>query len=72
MINFTVSGSFPLLNFLLNQTISLIILDQFLSFTDNLMVVSFEEIYSRSLFVIMRLAYQDLKLENVFVFFYLA
>ena len=40
-------------------------LDQFLSFTDNFMVVSFKEIISKSALDIMKLAYRDLKLGNV-------
>ena len=72
MMGYTVSRSFPLLNFLLHQAISLTSLDQFLSFTDNFMVVSFEDIISKSAFDIMKLAYRDLKLGNalrVFFFF---
>ena len=69
MMDYTVSRSFPLLNFLLHQAISLTSLDQFLSFTDNFMVVSFEDIISKSAFDIMKLAYRDLKLGNVFGFF---
>ena len=65
MTDYTVSRSFPLLNFLLHQAISLTSLDQFLSFTDNFMVVSFEDIISKSAFDIMKLAYRDLKLGNV-------
>ena len=65
MMDYTVSRSFPLLNFLLHQTISLTSLDQFLSFTDNFMVVSFEDIISQSAFDITWLAYRDLKLGNV-------
>ena len=64
MTDYTVSRSFPLLNFLLHQAISLTSLDQFLSFTDNFMVVSFEDIISKSAFDIMKLAYRDLKLGN--------
>ena len=72
-MDYTVSRSFPLLNFLLHQAISITSLDQFLSFTDNFMVVSFEDIISKSAFDIMKLAYRDLKLVNVsrVVFFYL-
>ena len=65
MMDYTVSRSFPLLNFLLHQTVSLTNLDQFLSFTDHFMVVSFEGIISKSVFDIMKLAYRDLKLGNV-------
>ena len=57
MMNFTVSRNFPLLNFLLHQAISLISLDQFLSFTDNFMVLSFEDIYRKSVFDMMKLVY---------------
>ena len=64
-MDYTVSRSFPLLNFLLHQAISITSLDQFLSFTDNFMVVSFEDIISKSAFDIMKLAYRDLKLGNV-------
>ena len=71
MMDYTVSRSFPLLNFLLHQTISLTSLDQFLSFTDNFMVVSFEDIISKSAFDIMKLAYRDLKLGNVFGVFFI-
>ena len=71
MMDSTVSKSFPLLNFLLHQAISLTSLDQFLSFTD-FMVVSFEDIISKSAFDIMKLTYRDLKLENVLrAFFYM-
>ena len=70
MMDSTVSKSFPLLNFLLHQAISLASLDQFLSFTD-FMVVSFEYIISKSEFDIMKLAYRDLKLENVLRAFFL-
>ena len=65
MMDYTVSTSFPLLNFLPHQAISLTSLDQRLSFTDNFMVVSFENIISESAFDIMKLAYGDLKLGNV-------
>ena len=65
MMDYTVSRSFPLLSFLLHQLISPTSLDQFLSFTDNFMVVSFEDIISKSAFDIMKLAYRDLKLGNV-------
>ena len=65
MMDYTVSRSFPLLNFLLHQTISLTSLDQFLSFTDNFMVVSFDDIISKSALDILKLAYRDLKLGNV-------
>ena len=61
---YTVSKSFPLLSFLLHQLISLNSLDQFLSFTGNFMVASFEDIISKSAFDIMKLAYRNLKLEN--------
>ena len=71
MMDYTVSRSFPLLNFLLHQAISLTSLDQFLSFTDNFMVVSFEDIISKSAFDIMKLAYRDLKLGNVLRFFFI-
>ena len=71
MMDYTVSRSFSLLNFLLHQAISLTSLDQFLSFTDSFMVVSFEDIISKSAFDIMKLAYRDLKLGNVLrCFFY--
>ena len=73
MMDYTVSRSFPLLNFLLHQTIGLTSLDQFLSFTNNFMVVSFENNISKSVFHIMKLAYRDLKLGNALrVFCYLA
>ena len=65
MMDYTVSRSFPLLNFLLHQTISLTSLDQLLSFTDIFMVVTFEDIISKSAFDIMKLAYRDLKIGNV-------
>ena len=65
MMDYTVSRSFPFVNFLLHQAISLSSLDQFLSCTDNFMVVSFEDIISKSAFDIMKLAYRDLKLGNV-------
>ena len=71
MMDFTVSRGFPLLNFLLHQTINLTSLDQFLSFTDNFMVVSSEDIISTSAFNIMKLAYRDLKLGNVLRFFFI-
>ena len=71
MMEYTVSRSFPLLNFLLHQTNGLTSLDQFLSFTDNFVVVSFEDMISKSAFDIIKLAYRDLKLGNVLrVFFY--
>ena len=70
MMDHTVSRSFPLLNFLLHQTISLTSLDQFLSSTDNFMGVLFEDIISKSPFDIMKLTYRDLKLENVLRIFY--
>ena len=54
-----------MLNFLLRKAISLTSLDQLLSFTDNFMEVSFEDIISNSAFDIMKLAYRDLKLGNV-------
>ena len=65
MMNYTVSKRFPLLNVLLHQTINLTSLDQFLSFIDNFMVVSFENIISKSALDIMKLAYRDIKLGNV-------
>ena len=65
MMDYTVSRSFPLLSFLLHQSISPTSLDQFLSFTDNFMVVSFEDIISKNAFDIMKLADQVLKLGNV-------
>ena len=68
MMDYRVSRSFPLINFLLHQAISLTSLDQFLSYTDNFMLVSFEEIVSQNAFEIMKLAYRDLKLRNVFFF----
>ena len=68
MMDYTVSRSFPLINFLLHQAISFTSLDQFLSYTDNFMLVSFEEIVSQNAFEIMKLAYRDLKLRNVFFF----
>ena len=70
MMGNTVSRSFPLLNFLLHQTISLTSLDQFLSSTNNFMGVLFEDIISKSPFDIMKLTYRDLKLENVLGIFY--
>ena len=69
MMDYTVSRSFPLLNFLLHQAISLTSLDQFLSFTDNFVVVSFGDIISKSAFDIMKLPYWDLKLGNVLSIF---
>ena len=68
MMDYTVSRSFPLLNllnFLLHQVVTLTSLDQLLSFTNNFMVVSFEDIINKSAFDIMKLAYRDLKLGNV-------
>ena len=62
MMDYTVSRNFTLLNFLLHQAISLTRLDQFLSFTDNFMVVSFEDIISKNAFDVMKLVYRDLKL----------
>ena len=70
MMDYTVSRSFPFVNFLLHQAISLSSLDQFLSCTDNFMVVSFEDIISKSAFDIMMLAYRDLKLGNVLLGFF--
>ena len=70
-MDYTVSRSFSLLSFLLHQAINLISLDQFLSFTDNFMVVSFEDIISKSAFDIMKLAYRDLKLGNVLRVFFI-
>ena len=65
MTDYTVSRSFPLHNFLLHQTIKLASLDQFLSLTDDFMVVSFEDIISKIAFNIMKLAYRDLKPGNM-------
>ena len=65
MMDYIVSRSFPLLNFLLHKATSLTSLDQFLSFTYNFMVLSFEDIISKSAFGIMKLAYRDFKLGNV-------
>ena len=73
MMDYTVSRSFPLLNllnFLLHQVITLTSLDQFLSFTNNFMVVSFDDIISKSEFDIMKLVYRDLKLGNVLQAFF--
>ena len=69
-MDYTVSRSFPLLNFLLYQAINLTSLDQLLSFTDNFMVVLFEDIISKNVFNIMKLAFRDLKLGNVLHVFY--
>ena len=71
MMDYTVSRSFPLLNFLLHQTISVTSLEQFSSFIDNFMVVSFENIISKSAFDIMKLADRDLKLGNVLRVFFI-
>ena len=71
MMDYTVSRSFPLINFLLHQAISLTSLDQFLSYTDNFMLVSFQEIVSQNTFEIMKLAYRDLKLRNVLRVFFM-
>ena len=71
MMDYTVSRSFPLLNFLLHQAISLTSLDLFLFFIDSFMVVSFEDIFNKSAFKIMKLAYRDLKLQNVLRVFFL-
>ena len=71
MIGYTVIRSFPLLSFLLHQAISLTSLHQFLSFTDNFMAVSFEDIISKSAFDIMKLAYRDLNLVNVLRAFFI-
>ena len=54
MLHYAVN-SFPLLNFLLHQAIGLNSLDQFLSFTDNFIVVSFEDVISKNTFDIMKL-----------------
>ena len=62
MMDYAVSRNFTLLNFLLHQAISLTRLDQFLPFTDNFMVVSFEDIISKNAFDVMKLVYRDLKL----------
>ena len=64
-MDYRVSRSFPVLSFLLHEAISFTSLDQFLSFTDNVMVVSFEDIICKSAFDIMKLAYRDRKLGNV-------
>ena len=64
-MNYTVSRSFPLLNFLLYQAISLTSLDQFLSFTN----IFYGGIICKSAFDIMKLVYRDLKLGNVLRFF---
>ena len=69
MMDYTVSRSFSLLNFLLYQAISITSLDQFLSFTGNSMVVSFENIISKNAFDIMKIGYRDLKLGNVLLVF---
>ena len=71
MMDHTVSRSFYLLNFLLHETISLTSLDQFLSFSDNFMMVLFENIISKSVFDMMALAYRDLKLGNVVTGFFI-
>ena len=71
MMDYAVSRSFPLLNFLLHQAINFTSLGQFLSFTDNFMVVSFEDIISKNAFDIMKLAYQYLKLGNVLRVFFI-
>ena len=72
MMDHAVSRSFPLLNFLLHQGISFTSLDQFLSFTDNFMVVSFEDIISKSAFDMMKLAaYRNLKLGYVLRVFFI-
>ena len=70
-MDYTVSRSFPLINFLLHQAISFTSLDQFLSYTDNFMLVSFQEIVSQNAFEIMMLAYRDLKLRNVLRVFFM-
>ena len=65
MMDYTVSRSFPLLNFLLYQAISLTSLDQFLSFTN----IFYGGIICNSALDIMKLVYRDLKLGNVLRFF---
>ena len=57
MMDYRVSRSFPL-----HQAVSFTSLHQFLFFTENFMVVSFEDIISKSAFDTMKLAYRDLKL----------
>ena len=71
-MDYRLSRSFPLLNFPLYQAISLTSLDQFLSFTDNFVVVSFEDIIRNSAFDIMKLTHRDLRLRNVLPFFCLS
>ena len=71
MMDSTVSRGFPLLNFLQHQSLSPTSLDQFLSFTDNFMVVSFEGTICKNASDIMKLAYRDLKLGNVLRVFFL-
>ena len=70
MMDYRVSRSFLLLNFVLHQAIIFTSLDQFfsftkniLAFTDNFMVVSFDDIIGA--FYIMKLAYRYLKIGNV-------
>ena len=65
MMDYTVSKSFSLLNFLPHQAISLTGLDHFLSFTHHFVVVSFDDIISKSASDIKKLAYRHLKLANV-------
>ena len=57
MMDYILSRGFPLLNFFLHQTISLTSLDQFLSFIDNFMVASFEDIISKSEFDMLRVSF---------------
>ena len=71
MMIYAVSRCFPLLSFLLHHAVSLTSLNQFLSFTNNFMVVSFEDITSKGAFNIMKLAYRNLKLGNVSRIFFL-
>ena len=70
MMDYTVSKkfSFPPFSAIID---SLTNLEQFLSFINNFMVVSYEDIIGKSAFDIMKLAYWDLKLGNVLrVFFF--
>ena len=70
-MEYTVGRIFPLLKFLQHQVISLKKLISAFIFTNDFIVVSFEDIVSKSAFGNMKLAYPDLKLANVLQSFFI-
>ena len=61
MMNYSAIGSFSFAPFSPEIRDNFTSLDQFLYFTDNFMMESFEGIFTKNAFGIMKVAYRDLK-----------